>query len=201
MMMNADVVLDDFGDNISNVSTTVESALNEVDDLQLSGLGLSESLDSASAYFSGVGSNIRSLVYTAFENYRDALPDGTTSVPLAALVSGLNTNLPDQLPSNIGNPVFSASDNELSGLLYDGKNVYQSKTYRISPMVDRVGGGDAFAAGIIHTILDNRNPQDIVDFGVATSVLKHTIPGDYNLVNEEEVKVLMDGNSLGRVSR
>ena len=96
---------------------------------------------------------------------------------------------------------FSASDNELSGLLYDGKNLYQSKTYRISPMVDRVGGGDAFAAGIIHTILDNRNPQDIVDFGVATSVLKHTIPGDYNLVNEEEVKVLMDGNSLGRVSR
>ena len=112
LMMAADVVLDDFEDNISNVSTTVESALSEVDDLQLSGLGLDESLDSASAYFSGVGSNIRSLVYTAFENYRDALPDGTTSVPLAALVSGLNTNLPDQLPSNIGNPVFSAPNND-----------------------------------------------------------------------------------------
>ena len=119
MMMNADVVLDDFGDNISNVSTTVESALNEVDDLRLSGLGLSESLDSASAYFSGVGSNIRSLVYTAFENYRDALPDGTTSVPLAALVSGLNTNLPDQLPSNIGNPVFSAPNNDTLKLDFD----------------------------------------------------------------------------------
>ena len=119
MMMNADVVLEDFEDNISNVSTTVESALNEVDDLRLSGLGLNESLDSASAYFSGVGSNIRSLVYTAFENYRDALPDGTTSVPLAALVSGLNTNLPDQLPSNIENPVFSASDNDTLKLDFD----------------------------------------------------------------------------------
>ena len=86
---------------------------------QLSGLGLNESLDSASAYFSGVGSNIRSLVSTAFENYRDALPDGTTSVPLAALVSGLNTNLPDQLPSNIGNPVFSAPNNDTLKLDFD----------------------------------------------------------------------------------
>ena len=119
MMMNADVVLDDLEDNLSSISTTVESALSEVDDLQLSGLGLDESLDSASAYFSGVGSNIRSLVYTAFENYRDALPDGTTSVPLAALVSGLNTNLPDQLPSNIENPVFSAPNNDTLKLDFD----------------------------------------------------------------------------------
>ena len=114
-----EVVLDDLDDNIFSISTTVESALNEVDGLQLSGLGLNESLDSASAYFSGVGSNIRSLVYTAFENYRDALPDGTTSVPLAALVSGLNMNLPDQLPSNIGNPVFSAPNNDTLKLDFD----------------------------------------------------------------------------------
>lgn len=122
MMMNADVVLDDFGDNISNVSTTVESALSEVDDLQLSGLGLDESLDSASAYFSGVGSNIQSLISTALENYRDALPEGTTSVSLAALVSGLNTNLPGQLPSNIENPVFSASDNDTLKLNFGVQN-------------------------------------------------------------------------------
>ena len=118
-LANVSSVQDFFEDNISNVSTTVESALNEVDDLRLSGLGLNESLDSASAYFSGVGSNIRSLVSTAFENYRDALPDGTTSVPLAALVSGLNTNLPDQLPSNIGNPVFSAPNNDTLKLDFD----------------------------------------------------------------------------------
>ena len=122
MMMNADVVLDDFGDNISNVSTTVESALSEVDDLQLSGLGLDESLDSASAYFSGVGSNIQSLISTALENYRDALPEGTASVSLAALVSGLNTNLPGQLPSNIENPVFSASDNDILKLNFGVQN-------------------------------------------------------------------------------
>ena len=87
IMMNADVVLDDLEDNISSISTTVESALIEVDDLQLSGLGLDESLDSASAYFSGVGSNIQSLISTALENYRDALPEGTASVSLAAIVS------------------------------------------------------------------------------------------------------------------
>lgn len=137
MMMNADVVLEDFEDNISNVSTTVESALNEVDDLQLSGLGLSESLDSASAYFSGVGSNIRSLVSTAFENYRDALPDGTTSVPLAALVSGLNTNLPDQLPSNIGNPVFSAPNNDTLKLDFDVQNTLNASELEL----DEIGLG------------------------------------------------------------
>ena len=137
MMMNADVVLDDFEDNISNVSTTVESALNEVDDLRLSGLGLNESLDSASAYFSGVGSNIRSLVSTAFENYRDALPDGTTSVPLAALVSGLNTNLPDQLPSNIGNPVFSAPNNDTLKLDFDVQNTLNASELEL----DEIGLG------------------------------------------------------------
>ena len=119
MMMNADVVMDDFEDNISNVSTTVESALNEVDDLRLSGLGLNESLDSASAYFSAVGTSIQSLISTAFENYRDALPEGTTSVSLAALVSGLNTNLPGQLPSNIENPVLSAPNNDTLKLDFD----------------------------------------------------------------------------------
>src|SRR5574344_1431331 len=137
MMMNADVVLDDFEENISNVSTTVESALSEVDDLQLSGLGLDESLDSASAYFSGVGSNIRSLVSTAFENYRDALPDGTTSVPLAALVSGLNTNLPDQLPSNIGNPVFSAPNNDTLKLDFDVQNTLNASELEL----DEIGLG------------------------------------------------------------
>lgn len=137
MMMNADVVLEDFEDNISNVSTTVESALNEVDDLRLSGLGLNESLDSASAYFSGVGSNIRSLVYTAFENYRDALPDGTTSVPLAALVSGLNTNLPGQLPSNIENPVFSAPNNDTLKLDFDVQNTLNASELEL----DEIGLG------------------------------------------------------------
>jgi Ca2+-binding RTX toxin-like protein len=122
MMMNADVVLDDLEDNLSSISTTVESALSEVDDLQLSGLGLDESLDSASAYFSGVGSNIQSLISTALENYRDALPEGTASVSLAALVSGLNTNLPGQLPSNIENPVFSASDNDTLKLNFRVQN-------------------------------------------------------------------------------
>lgn len=137
MMMNADVVLDDLEDNLSSISTTVESALSEVDDLQLSGLGLDESLDSASAYFSGVGSNIQSLISTALENYRDALPEGTASVSLAALVSGLNTNLPGQLPSNIENLVFSAPNNDTLKLDFDVQNTLNASELEL----DEIGLG------------------------------------------------------------
>lgn len=95
----------------------------------------------------------------------------------------------------------TASDNELSGLLYDGHKLYQAKNYRMAPMVDRVGGGDAFAAGMISAILQNKTPQEAVDFATAASVLKHTIPGDVNLVTTEEVEALMNGKKFGRVSR
>ncbi len=95
----------------------------------------------------------------------------------------------------------TASDNELSGLLYDGHKLYQAKNYRMAPMVDRVGGGDAFAAGMISAILRDKPPQEAVDFAAAASVLKHTIPGDFNLVTTEEVEALMNGKKFGRVAR
>ena len=94
----------------------------------------------------------------------------------------------------------SASQNNWSALLYDGKEFYASKKYSIQ-IVDRVGGGDSFGAGLIYG-LTNRYPyQEALDFAVAASCLKHTVEGDFNLVNVSEVKALASGDGSGRVQR
>jgi 2-dehydro-3-deoxygluconokinase len=97
---------------------------------------------------------------------------------------------------------ISASHNSWSGVLYDGKSLYEAPTYQITHIVDRVGGGDSFMAGLIYGLLtwpgDN---QKALDFAVAASCLKHTIYGDANLVTAKEVETLMGGDASGRVSR
>jgi len=95
---------------------------------------------------------------------------------------------------------LSASDNMWSGLLYDGTEYYFSKKYKIH-IIDRVGGGDSFAAGIIYGLLSERLPGDLIEFAVAASCLKHTIPGDMNMVNAQEVEDLIKGGGSGRVKR
>ncbi|MDO5563732.1 MAG: sugar kinase [Eubacteriales bacterium] len=95
---------------------------------------------------------------------------------------------------------FSANDNAWSSVLYDNKNFYISKKYNMH-IVDRVGGGDAFAAGLISGFLDELNMQDIIEFASASSCLKHSIQGDFNLVSKEEVQSLVKGNIRGRVQR
>jgi 2-dehydro-3-deoxygluconokinase len=97
---------------------------------------------------------------------------------------------------------ISASHNIWSGILYDGKVMFTSTKYDISPIIDRVGGGDSFAAGLIYGFLTYKNDlQKILDFAVASSCLKHTIFGDFNLVSVDEVLKLMEGDTSGRVSR
>lgn len=96
---------------------------------------------------------------------------------------------------------FSASHNGWKGLLFDGQTFYESKHYDINPIVDRVGSGDSFAAGLIHGLISQKDKQKALDFAIAASALKHTIPGDFNQVNEEEVWNLANGNQSGRVSR
>ena len=97
----------------------------------------------------------------------------------------------------------SASDNGWSACIYsrDTKEFYHSREYRISPIVDRVGGGDSFAGGTICGFLDGKNFKDALEFGVAASALKHTIPGDFNLVSRSDVEGLVGGDGSGRVQR
>ena len=94
----------------------------------------------------------------------------------------------------------SASDNKWAAMLYDGKDCYFSKEYEVH-IVDRVGGGDSFGAGLIYGELMHYEPQQTLEFAVAASCLKHSIEGDFNHVSVEEVWKLMNGDGSGRVSR
>lgn len=94
----------------------------------------------------------------------------------------------------------SADDNKWSAMLFNGKDFYFSKEYNIH-IVDRVGGGDSFAAGLIYGMLQKMNNQTNIEFAVGASCLKHTIHGDYNLVKVDEVKKLIAGDGSGRVQR
>jgi 2-dehydro-3-deoxygluconokinase len=94
----------------------------------------------------------------------------------------------------------SASDNGWSALIYDGEDFYRSRHYEVR-IVDRVGGGDSFAGGLIHGLMTMDDHEKALEFGVAASALKHTIFGDFNLVSEQEVMTLMEGDASGRVQR
>ena len=97
---------------------------------------------------------------------------------------------------------FSATHNGWKALIYDGKEFYQSKRYDIMPIIDRVGGGDSFSGGLIHGLLTYPDNQGkALEFAVAASALKHTIPGDFNMVSKSEVEALAGGDASGRVQR
>ena len=97
---------------------------------------------------------------------------------------------------------YSASDNGWSAILYDSglNEFYKSKKYDIH-IVDRVGGGDSFGGGLLYGLLQGMSNQQSIEFAVAASCLKHTIPGDFNLVSVAEVEALMKGDGSGRVQR
>ncbi len=95
---------------------------------------------------------------------------------------------------------YSASDNGWSALIYDGNEFYRSKKYDVR-IVDRVGGGDSFAGGLIYSLVTGKDFKESLEFAVAASALKHTIPGDFNLVSADEVMTLANGDASGRVQR
>lgn len=94
----------------------------------------------------------------------------------------------------------SAFDNDWSAMLYDGKDYCFSKLYHLH-IVDRIGGGDSFGAGLIYSLLNGYSTQGAVEFAVAASALKHSIEGDYNMVIVAEVEKLAGGDGSGRVQR
>jgi 2-dehydro-3-deoxygluconokinase len=95
----------------------------------------------------------------------------------------------------------SANHNDWSACLYNGKDFFLSRKYSITDIVDRVGGGDSFGGGLIYGLNNYESEKDALEFAVAASCLKHTIPGDYNRVSVAEVESLMKGSGTGRVQR
>ena len=95
----------------------------------------------------------------------------------------------------------SANHNDWSACLYNGKEFFLSRKYAITDIVDRVGGGDSFGAGLIYGLNTYSDEQTALEFAVAASCLKHTINGDFNRVSVSEVEGLMKGSGSGRVQR
>jgi 2-dehydro-3-deoxygluconokinase len=95
----------------------------------------------------------------------------------------------------------SADYNGWSAVLYNGRELLSSRHYEIANIVDRVGGGDSFAAGLIYGLTTYKDDQRALEFATAASCLKHSISGDYNRVSVGEVEALMKGEASGRVQR
>jgi 2-dehydro-3-deoxygluconokinase len=95
----------------------------------------------------------------------------------------------------------SASENTWSGVAWTPDAFHVARSYRIAPVVDRVGAGDSFAAGLIYGLLDGRRTADALEFAVAASCLKHSIRGDVAVLSVAEVEALAAGSGSGRVER
>jgi 2-dehydro-3-deoxygluconokinase len=95
----------------------------------------------------------------------------------------------------------SASHNGWSACYHDRKEFLLSRHYEITHIVDRVGGGDSFAGGLIYGLMKLGSHQDALEFAVAASCLKHSVPGDFNRCTVDDVKSLLKGGGSGRVQR
>ncbi|EAQ38145.1 2-dehydro-3-deoxygluconokinase [Dokdonia sp. MED134] len=96
----------------------------------------------------------------------------------------------------------SASHQRIGGILYDGDQIYKAHVQEVTPVVDRVGSGDAFMGGLAYGLIDKpMEKQRAIDIAVASCCLKHTIYGDYNLVSLQDIERFMDGDQTGKVSR
>ena len=96
---------------------------------------------------------------------------------------------------------FSANHNSWSACLHNGREIFVSNKYSLEHIVDRVGGGDAFSAGLIYGLINHHDLQYALNFGVASSCLKHSMPGDFNRTTLNEVEHLLGGDGSGRVQR
>lgn len=96
---------------------------------------------------------------------------------------------------------ISSSHNRLSGLVFDGSKIYRSKQYDLTHIVDRIGAGDAFMAGLIYGSLKGMSDQQALEFGVAAGALKHGVEEDVNLVSVSEVEAVVRDENVGRLLR
>jgi 2-dehydro-3-deoxygluconokinase len=133
-----------------------------------------------------------------------------TDVTSGTLEVGAYRDAAEWVTTKLGPPLIaitlreslSASDNGWSAVLWDGasRTLHQSQRYAVR-LVDRIGGGDSFAAGLIYALVTGRSHEAALTFAVAASALKQTIPGDFNRVSVAEVDALATGDASGRVQR
>ena len=140
-----------------------------------------------------------SLPETSEKNIKDGKLDPAAYQVLAEKVLSEFPNLKKQCITL--RESHSASHNGWSACLYNGKEFFISKHYEIKNIVDRVGGGDSFAAGMIYGLLVEMADSQALEFAVAASCLKHSIHGDFNQVSVTDVNRLMGGDASGRVQR
>ncbi|AOW20571.1 sugar kinase [Urechidicola croceus] len=138
----------------------------------------------------------------AAEQYFGIIPEGKTKKELQeSLCEKLMQRFPKTKKIAVTNRRnINALRNKWSAILYDGKTMYESESYDITYIVDRIGAGDSFMGALIYG-LNHFDDKKALDFAVAASCLKHTIYGDANLVTSEEVEKLLNGDSTGRVNR
>ncbi|MGL5382525.1 MAG: PfkB family carbohydrate kinase [Culicoidibacterales bacterium] len=116
------------------------------------------------------------------------IPEGTTTEQLTQLYQQLLEKYPNiRYAAATKRTVHSMSENSLQALLYTDGKLYKSPEQRFQ-ILDRVGGGDAFTAGILHGILSELSPQETVEFANSASILKHSIVGDINFVTRDDVE-------------
>mgnify|MGYP002777645421 CR=1 FL=1 len=94
-----------------------------------------------------------------------------------------------------------AHHQELQGELWYGGTLYRSRKYDIQPVVDRVGSGDAFVAGLIHGRMTEKSPQEVIEFATAAAVFKHSVQGDVICAHLSEIEQLMSGSQIGKLLR
>jgi 2-dehydro-3-deoxygluconokinase len=94
-----------------------------------------------------------------------------------------------------------SSEQTLQGVMWNGKKKLQTRVYRLNPIVDRVGAGDAFMGGMIYGFLNKLGDQEIIDFATAAGALKHTIEGDVNVSTVAEIEAVVRGENVGKLLR
>ena len=117
-----------------------------------------------------------------------------------AIATELMEKFPFQMVAITKRESLSADDNNWSASLYTVEGHFHSRQYHIH-IVDRIGSGDSFAAGLIFGLANGYDPQRVIDFATAASCLKHSVEGDFNLVSKAEVDSLVDNNYTGRIQR
>ena len=135
------------------------------------------------------------------------MPGGTkTEAPAVAVYETLTGRVMNEFP-NLARVAItlreshSADHNGWSAVLRNRAKFISGPSYDIRSIVDRIGAGDAFAAGLIHGFTSRLPDEDALGFAVAASCLKHSVPGDFNLVTEKDIQALVEGDRSGRVRR